>query len=145
MPQDGVAEPADRVPGGRMVTIAVGHLVHDAAPEAVARAGVSVARAGVSVARAGGVGRLGGGVVPAERRPGPGGRPTGRAGPPPEPAGGPPAAGPPFAPFAPATMASAAESGDGEESRPLSPAFSTRGEGASACPNATRRYAACTT
>ncbi|MET9919301.1 alpha/beta fold hydrolase [Streptomyces sp. NPDC006435] len=33
VPQDGVAELARRVPGGRLVTIPVGHLVHHAAPE----------------------------------------------------------------------------------------------------------------
>ncbi|MFB7739249.1 alpha/beta fold hydrolase [Streptomyces sp. NPDC056112] len=32
--QDGVAEPARRIPGGHMVTIPVGHLIHHAAPEA---------------------------------------------------------------------------------------------------------------
>ncbi|MFF9331348.1 alpha/beta fold hydrolase [Streptomyces albogriseolus] len=34
VPQDGVAELARRIPGGRLVTIPVGHLIHDAAPEA---------------------------------------------------------------------------------------------------------------
>ncbi|WP_046733712.1 alpha/beta fold hydrolase [Streptomyces humi] len=34
VPQDGVAELARRIPGGRMVTIPVGHLIHHAAPEA---------------------------------------------------------------------------------------------------------------
>ncbi|MFD6322427.1 alpha/beta fold hydrolase [Streptomyces sp. NPDC058442] len=34
VPQDGVAELARRIPGGHMVTIPVGHLVHHAAPEA---------------------------------------------------------------------------------------------------------------
>ncbi|MEV5544189.1 alpha/beta hydrolase [Saccharopolyspora shandongensis] len=34
VPQDGVAELARMIPGGRTVTIPVGHLVHDAAPEA---------------------------------------------------------------------------------------------------------------
>ncbi|MEV0261893.1 alpha/beta fold hydrolase [Streptomyces sp. NPDC050617] len=33
VPQDGVAELARRLPGGRVVTIPVGHLVHHAAPE----------------------------------------------------------------------------------------------------------------
>ncbi|MFD9002310.1 alpha/beta fold hydrolase [Streptomyces sp. NPDC059582] len=36
VPQDGVAELARRIPGGRMVTIPVGHLIHQAAPEAFA-------------------------------------------------------------------------------------------------------------
>ncbi|MEU6267367.1 alpha/beta fold hydrolase [Saccharopolyspora shandongensis] len=34
MPQDDVAELVRMIPGGRTVTIPVGHLVHDAAPEA---------------------------------------------------------------------------------------------------------------
>lgn len=34
VPRDGVAEPARRVPHGRVVTIPVGHPVHRAAPEA---------------------------------------------------------------------------------------------------------------
>ncbi|HEY8979446.1 MAG TPA: alpha/beta fold hydrolase [Streptomyces sp.] len=34
VPQDGVAELARRIPGGHMVTIPVGHLIHHAAPEA---------------------------------------------------------------------------------------------------------------
>ena len=34
VPQDGVAELARRVPGGRLVTVPVGHLIHRAAPEA---------------------------------------------------------------------------------------------------------------
>ncbi|MFE0477403.1 alpha/beta fold hydrolase [Streptomyces sp. NPDC058947] len=34
VPQDGVAELARRIPGGRLVTIPVGHLIHRAAPEA---------------------------------------------------------------------------------------------------------------
>ncbi|MER6473206.1 alpha/beta fold hydrolase [Streptomyces collinus] len=34
VPQDGIAELARRIPGGRMVTIPVGHLIHNAAPEA---------------------------------------------------------------------------------------------------------------
>ncbi|MEV0690282.1 alpha/beta fold hydrolase [Streptomyces sp. NPDC050388] len=34
VPQDGIAELARRIPGGRMVTIPVGHLIHHAAPEA---------------------------------------------------------------------------------------------------------------
>ncbi|POX51075.1 alpha/beta fold hydrolase [Streptomyces sp. Ru72] len=34
IPQDGVAELADRIPRGRMVTIPVGHLIHEAAPNA---------------------------------------------------------------------------------------------------------------
>jgi pimeloyl-ACP methyl ester carboxylesterase len=33
VPQDGVAELARRIPGGRVVTIPVGHLIHHAAPE----------------------------------------------------------------------------------------------------------------
>lgn len=33
VPQDGVAEFAGRIPGGRVVTIPVGHLIHHAAPE----------------------------------------------------------------------------------------------------------------
>ncbi|MET9460793.1 alpha/beta hydrolase [Streptomyces canus] len=33
VPQDGVAELASRIPGGRVVTIPVGHLIHHAAPE----------------------------------------------------------------------------------------------------------------
>ena len=33
-PQDGIAESARLIPGGHLVTIPVGHLVHDAAPEA---------------------------------------------------------------------------------------------------------------
>ncbi|MGW5093782.1 alpha/beta fold hydrolase [Streptomyces nodosus] len=38
VPQDGVAELARRIPGGRLVTIPVGHLVHQAAPEAFTEA-----------------------------------------------------------------------------------------------------------
>jgi pimeloyl-ACP methyl ester carboxylesterase len=38
VPQDGVAELARRIPGGRMVTIPVGHLIHHAAPGAFAEA-----------------------------------------------------------------------------------------------------------
>ncbi|MFB7531072.1 alpha/beta fold hydrolase [Streptomyces sp. NPDC056178] len=34
VPQDGIAELARRIPGGRVVTIPVGHLIHRAAPEA---------------------------------------------------------------------------------------------------------------
>ncbi|MFF1631368.1 alpha/beta fold hydrolase [Streptomyces sp. NPDC058272] len=34
VPQDGIAELARRVPGGRVVTLPVGHLIHSAAPEA---------------------------------------------------------------------------------------------------------------
>ncbi len=34
VPQDGVAELADRIPGGRLLTIPAGHLVHAARPEA---------------------------------------------------------------------------------------------------------------
>ncbi|MER6032170.1 hypothetical protein [Streptomyces sp. NPDC001851] len=34
MPQDGIAELARRIPRGRVVTIPVGHLIHNAAPEA---------------------------------------------------------------------------------------------------------------
>ncbi|MFE1879714.1 alpha/beta fold hydrolase [Streptomyces diastatochromogenes] len=34
VPQDGIAELACRIPGGRMVTIPVGHLIHHTAPEA---------------------------------------------------------------------------------------------------------------
>jgi 3-oxoadipate enol-lactonase len=34
VPQDGVAELARRIPRGRLVTIPVGHLIHQAAPEA---------------------------------------------------------------------------------------------------------------
>ncbi|MFD9222882.1 alpha/beta fold hydrolase [Streptomyces sp. NPDC060064] len=33
VPQDGIVELARRVPGGRVVTIPVGHLIHHAAPE----------------------------------------------------------------------------------------------------------------
>ena len=33
VPQDGVAELTRRIPGARMVTIPVGHLIHHAAPE----------------------------------------------------------------------------------------------------------------
>ncbi len=33
VPQDGVAELARRIPGGRVVTVPVGHLIHRAAPE----------------------------------------------------------------------------------------------------------------
>ncbi|MFJ1606126.1 alpha/beta fold hydrolase [Streptomyces sp. NPDC088253] len=33
VPQDGIAELARRVPGGRVVTIPVGHLIHSAAPQ----------------------------------------------------------------------------------------------------------------
>ncbi|MFJ9699911.1 alpha/beta fold hydrolase [Streptomyces fradiae] len=33
VPQEGVEELARRIPGGRMVTLPVGHLVHEAAPE----------------------------------------------------------------------------------------------------------------
>ncbi|GAA0950237.1 MULTISPECIES: alpha/beta fold hydrolase [Streptomyces violaceusniger group] len=36
--QDGVAELARRIPGGHMVTIPVGHLIHRAAPEAFTKA-----------------------------------------------------------------------------------------------------------
>jgi pimeloyl-ACP methyl ester carboxylesterase len=39
--QDGVAELADRIPDGQMVTIPVGHLIHRAAPEAFAEAVVA--------------------------------------------------------------------------------------------------------
>ncbi|MEU6317985.1 alpha/beta hydrolase [Streptomyces sp. NPDC047009] len=39
--QDGVAEMADRIPDGQMVTIPVGHLIHRAAPEAFAEAVVA--------------------------------------------------------------------------------------------------------
>ncbi|WP_093469752.1 alpha/beta fold hydrolase [Streptomyces melanosporofaciens] len=38
VPQDGVAELAHRIPGGRMVTIPVGHLIHSADPEAFTEA-----------------------------------------------------------------------------------------------------------
>ncbi|MBI0294314.1 alpha/beta fold hydrolase [Streptomyces sp. PRKS01-29] len=38
VPQDGVAELAHRIPGGRLVTIPVGHLVHDADPAAFTEA-----------------------------------------------------------------------------------------------------------
>ncbi|MGC3001236.1 alpha/beta fold hydrolase [Streptomyces sp. G35A] len=38
VPQDGVAELARRIPGGRMVTIPVGHLIHHAAPGAFTEA-----------------------------------------------------------------------------------------------------------
>nr|WP_316745744.1 alpha/beta fold hydrolase [Streptomyces sp. MK7] len=38
VPQDGVAELARRIPGGRVVTIPVGHLIHHAAPEAFTEA-----------------------------------------------------------------------------------------------------------
>ncbi|MFJ2020840.1 alpha/beta fold hydrolase [Streptomyces nodosus] len=38
VPQDGVAELARRIPGGRLVTIPVGHLIHQAAPEAFTEA-----------------------------------------------------------------------------------------------------------
>ncbi|MFE5406647.1 alpha/beta fold hydrolase [Streptomyces sp. NPDC056580] len=38
VPHDGVAELARRIPGGRLVTIPVGHLIHHAAPEAFAEA-----------------------------------------------------------------------------------------------------------
>ncbi|WP_327656148.1 alpha/beta fold hydrolase [Streptomyces sp. NBC_00483] len=38
VPQDGIAELAQRLPDGRVVTIPVGHLVHRAAPEAFASA-----------------------------------------------------------------------------------------------------------
>ncbi|MFD0448849.1 alpha/beta fold hydrolase [Streptomyces indonesiensis] len=38
MSQDGVAELARRIPGGHMVTIPVGHLIHRAAPEAFTKA-----------------------------------------------------------------------------------------------------------
>ncbi|MET8582193.1 alpha/beta fold hydrolase [Streptomyces collinus] len=34
VPQDGIAELARRIPGGHMVTIPVGHLIHNAAPRA---------------------------------------------------------------------------------------------------------------
>jgi pimeloyl-ACP methyl ester carboxylesterase len=33
VPQDGITELARRIPGGRMVTIPVGHLIHHAAPQ----------------------------------------------------------------------------------------------------------------
>ena len=36
VPQDAVAELADRIPDGQVVTIPVGHLIHRAAPEAFA-------------------------------------------------------------------------------------------------------------
>jgi pimeloyl-ACP methyl ester carboxylesterase len=39
--QDGVAELADRIPDGQMVTIPVGPLIHRAAPEAFAEAVVA--------------------------------------------------------------------------------------------------------
>ncbi|MFF9869507.1 alpha/beta fold hydrolase [Streptomyces sp. NPDC013953] len=38
VPQDGIAELARRIPGGHMVTIPVGHLIHHAAPEAFTEA-----------------------------------------------------------------------------------------------------------
>ncbi|MGW6689993.1 alpha/beta fold hydrolase [Streptomyces sp. NPDC054961] len=38
VPQDGIAELARRVPGGHMITIPVGHLIHHAAPEAFGEA-----------------------------------------------------------------------------------------------------------
>jgi 3-oxoadipate enol-lactonase len=38
VPQDGIAELARRIPGGHMVTIPVGHLIHHAAPKAFAEA-----------------------------------------------------------------------------------------------------------
>ncbi|MFF2510649.1 alpha/beta fold hydrolase [Streptomyces sp. NPDC058086] len=38
VPQDGIAELARRVPGGRVVTIPVGHLIHSAAPQAFTEA-----------------------------------------------------------------------------------------------------------
>ncbi|MEU8589733.1 alpha/beta fold hydrolase [Streptomyces sp. NPDC048664] len=34
VPQDGIAELAHRIPGGRLVTIPVGHLIHTASPQA---------------------------------------------------------------------------------------------------------------
>ncbi|MFJ9821921.1 alpha/beta fold hydrolase [Streptomyces sp. NPDC101151] len=37
-PQDGLAEPARRIPGGRAVTIPAGHLIHSSAPEAFTEA-----------------------------------------------------------------------------------------------------------
>ncbi|MBO1330357.1 alpha/beta fold hydrolase [Streptomyces sp. VRA16 Mangrove soil] len=38
VPQDGVAELAERIPGGRLLTIPAGHLIHQAEPEAFAAA-----------------------------------------------------------------------------------------------------------
>lgn len=38
VPQDGVAELARRIPRARLLTIPVGHLIHDAAPEAFSTA-----------------------------------------------------------------------------------------------------------
>ncbi|MCX4459164.1 alpha/beta hydrolase [Streptomyces sp. NBC_01340] len=38
VPQDGIAELARRVPGGRVVTIPVGHLIHSVAPQAFTEA-----------------------------------------------------------------------------------------------------------
>lgn len=38
VPQEGIAELARRIPGGRVVTIPVGHLVHSAAPQAFTEA-----------------------------------------------------------------------------------------------------------
>ncbi|MET9364578.1 alpha/beta hydrolase [Streptomyces sp. NPDC006632] len=38
VPQDGVTELARRIPGGRAVTVPVGHLIHHAAPEAFTEA-----------------------------------------------------------------------------------------------------------
>ncbi|MFD5428461.1 alpha/beta fold hydrolase [Streptomyces sp. NPDC127084] len=38
MPQDGLADLASRIPGGRLVSIPVGHLIHRAAPRAFAEA-----------------------------------------------------------------------------------------------------------
>ena len=38
VPQDGIAELARRVPGGRVVTIPVGHLIHSEAPQAFTEA-----------------------------------------------------------------------------------------------------------
>ncbi|GHE13980.1 alpha/beta fold hydrolase [Streptomyces alanosinicus] len=38
VPQDGVAELARRIPGGRVIPIPVGHLIHHAAPEAFTEA-----------------------------------------------------------------------------------------------------------
>jgi len=38
VPQDGIAELVHRIPGARLVTIPVGHLIHEAAPEAFTEA-----------------------------------------------------------------------------------------------------------
>jgi pimeloyl-ACP methyl ester carboxylesterase len=50
IPQDRVAELARRIPGARKQTIAAGHLIHDAEPEAFARTALMFLRPGQALA-----------------------------------------------------------------------------------------------